>query len=448
MVAHGRSVHQHKRADPLAAPTDVPGITGGAKTVDTTAAATATNLAFDGAASGSNSQSAPPFGVTFDPTNPTSSSTALPQSTSPPSGPVAASQTTHPISMSTVIGTCVGAFIGASALILLGLWFYRRYLQSLKQRANSRGPLVSRNLRGDEQRRRSRLEPWGKLEDGDDKWEDMYQTKEVDQVAPMEKLTMFKKTPSVRTAYTHKSMHEDPAAFAFPQSFAQFDPNLAQTLTGNQTSMPEPRPFLGRVEVNSTVSWDSVGQDSYLSVRANRVTGGAMSPTLNMAIPTPEATVFEPHRWESAEVVHYGEGHSAEVVDPFQGGERKSVSNPFFNAQDYTARSRSNSVTKSPSSKGKERMIDPFDDMNAQMPKPHFVQHTTTDSTSSIESKEKAMQSLIAALDLSESEVRERLRVASMQPSVISQTSQYSLEEDVTRAFPLPPTLGGGSSRP
>jgi len=295
----------------------------------------------------------------------------------------------------------------------------------------------------------------------------VYQTterKDVDHVAPMEKLTMFKKTPSVRTAYTHKST--DVSAFDFPQSYAEFDPKLAQTLSFGKTQMPKPRPFLGRVDtqpVNSVNSWDTetVGNGSYLSTR--EPAGGAMSPSLHMAIPTPPPTISQTHKWESAEVVHYSEANSVEPNDPFASqndmDSRQSTHNPFFNAQDYESRprSRSNSVTKSPKAKGKERMrystassgVDPFDDINQHMPRPTFIKHTAAESSSSIESKERALHSLIAALEVSEQDARDRLRIASMQPSIISQASSIGgYEEDVTREFPLPPARTGDSSRP
>ena len=97
---------------------------------------------------------------------------------------------------------------------------------------------------------------------------------------------------------------------------------------------------------------------------------------------------------------------------------------------------------------------DPFDDINEPMPPPKFIHHLATSSSSSTdskESKEKALQSLIAALDISEDEARSRLRIASMQPSFISGISGFSSgspdEEDVTKEFPLPPSQSGGSSQ-
>ncbi|KAF9485192.1 hypothetical protein BDN70DRAFT_679190 [Pholiota conissans] len=474
MVAHGRPLHLAKRqagTDPLVIPTAAGVITDGVTSVNT-AVGTATNgLAFDSSAVTSVTESAPPLAPTntapptITPTVSSTSSTSSTETATPTEAAVTAASKN--IALSTVIGTCVGAFIGASALIIFGVWIYRRYSRSLKKRAMSRGPLsLGRNMTADQARRRSRLEPWNKLEDGDDKWEGMYQTKEreTDQVAPMEKLTMFKKTPSVRTAYTHKST--DVSAFDFPQSYADFDPKLAETLSTSSGKLPEPRPFMGRIDADPPQSWNSNGSQSYLSVRT-QMSSGAMSPSLHMAIPTPPPTASQAHIWESAEVVHevvhYSEAQSANVEhsDTLQvEDQRRSTHNPFFGARDAdprrsrsnsVSRSRSNSITtKSPTAKGKERMRysnDPFDDINESMPRPKFVQHLATASSSSTESKEKALQSLIAALDITEDDARTRLRIASMQPSLISNVSSMGGDiEDVTRDFPLPPSRSEGSN--
>ncbi|KAF5371847.1 hypothetical protein D9615_009546 [Tricholomella constricta] len=458
MVAHVAPRHLHKRqvVDPLAPPTGVAGIENTATTVDATA--TATNLVFDTAAP-SVTLSAPNLGITTTPvTTVKATPTATPESSTPT--PSVASAASSPIPMSTVVGACVGALIGAVALILLGLWFYRRYSRSLKQHARSRRALgTARNIGGDQSRRRSHLEPWNKLEDGDDKWEGMYQAKEVDNVAPMEKLTMFKKTPSVRTAYTHRS--DEPVTFD-SHPFAQYHPNLAQELASNDKApeLPIARQFLGRVDTGPAISWDgeTVGDSSYLSIRSNRLTSGAMSPTLNMAIPTPPATSSPLHRWESAEVLEY---EDPDFNNPFGAGSerRKSSHNPFFNAHSISpsksgTRSRSNSTRKADAQlskvdKGKGRAADddPFSDNFSSIPRPFVTSHTASGSLSSVSSNDRALQSLIAALDVSEEEVQERLRVASMQPSFISATSVYTSggeEEDVTGSFPLPPSTDGG----
>ncbi|GLB40174.1 hypothetical protein LshimejAT787_0800450 [Lyophyllum shimeji] len=464
MVAHVVPRHFAKRQDPIAAPTGV-GIETGGITVG--ASNTATTFAFDTAAPTGAPQTAPNLGITTTPVTtiqePTSSTVTSP--TADPS-PSTASASSSPIPMSTVVGACVGAFIGAIALIILGLFFYRRYSRYLKERARSRGALgTARNISGEQGRRRSHLEPWNKLEDGDDKWEGMYQAKEVDNVAPMEKLTMFKKSPSVRTAYTHKS--DEPVTIdAHP--FAQYHPNLAQELASNDksTDLPIARQFLGRVETGPPISWagETVGGEPFLSIRSGRVESGTASPTLAMAIPTPPATSSQLHRWESAEVIHYEEPER-DAQDSFgsDSERRKSTSNPFFNAKDSSPikpRSRSNStrsrstsvstVTPAPKvDKGKGRAADenPFaDDTLPSFPHPFATNHQQSTSLSSVSSNDRALQSLIAALNISEEQAQERLRVASMQPSFISAASAYTSggeEEDVTGSFPLPPSTEG-----
>ncbi|KAF9048744.1 hypothetical protein BJ165DRAFT_1402614 [Panaeolus papilionaceus] len=504
MVAHQRRLPLERRqagGDPILTSTVAVGISG----VRTASSVVPTGpLVFDTGAS-SNTPTPPPPPVDNVSTTPPTPAA----STSPATAPSTSSSTAvdpskasskNPISLSTVIGSCVGAFIGASALILFGIWTYRRYSKSLSKRSRSRGPHVQhRNVRGDQDRRKSKLEPWNKLGEDEDQWEGKYhtkETKEVDQVAPMEKLTMFKKTPSVRTAWTHNPA-EDAGALQFPQSFAPFDPNLAQTLTLDKPTLPEPRPFIGRVDANPTTSWDTqTGKDSFLTVHSNLRSSGAMSPTLNMAIPTPPAVVTE-HKWESAEVVNFPapvQPQNTASNNPFfnldnstQDEQQTTPHNPFFGATKDYQRSRSNSIsrsrsgsmtrsrssslsttvpevplTKSAKAKGKERMrysqatvasqatvtLDPFADIQSQLPpRPQFVQHVHTGSVSSTESKERALQSLVAALDLPESEVRNRLRIASMQPSIISQASAASTigpdVDEVARSFPLPPSSGG-----
>jgi hypothetical protein len=426
---------KRQASDPLDVPTSVAGISSGALTVGTDMASE-TSLAFDSAASDVHSSvTAPPFAITSNPVTTTTPSTT---SDLPSSSSIVSANASTPIPMSTVIGACVGAFVGAVALILLGLWFYRRSAQGMKK-PRSRGHPVqlsnTRNAQREHQRSRSRLEVWDKLEDGDDKWEGIYQTKGVDNLGPMEKLTMFKSSPSIRTTDTQKS-EETPMFDLNPHPFAQYHPQLAKDL-----SEVPPRPFLGRTDVTPTVSWDgqTLGHDSFLSLQSSRASG-AMSPTMNMAIPTPPATASEPHHWQSAEVVDYG-GESAEVIeDPFISSveRNKTYKNPFFNAQDYKALSKS--PQGSARTKGKQRAHDLLGYDSSPPLKPPHLTHAVAESTSSMASNERAMQSLIAALDISPEEVQERLRVASMQPSVMSATSTYE-EADVTSmsAFPLPP---------
>jgi len=278
------------------------------------------------------------------------------------------------------------------------------------------------------QRRSSRQDPWNKLDDGDDRWDDHSPREGGDHVQPMEKLTMFKKsTPSVRTAYT--TAHLDDTQLDFAPSFAQFDPKLAEGLASvhstSGTETPEPRPFLARVDVNPVISWDSeaAGKDTYLTARS-RMSGGAVSPHLNMAIPTPAAIPSQEH-------LYYSEGQSAEIHNPADDGPRRN--NPFFNAiEDEEV------PVRSAKSKGKEKMR--YSDSESR-PLPSQPMSVTVQQPE--EDKDRSMQSLMAALDLPPDS--QNPRVASMQPSLLSRTSQ--LTEDMTNDFPLPPGSQGYARR-
>ena len=378
-----------KRSDPIALPSasDISGVA-----VATNTAVTATGLSIDSGVAAGPTPNAPI--LTIIQTVSSSSATQSHAADAVSSG--------KSIPVSTVVGSCIGAFVFVSALIICGIWFYRRYAESLKRQALSRGSLKHR-LQPDPQRR-----PWNKLEDEEDKWEG--QTKEVDQVVPMEKLTMFKRAASVRTAYTHKSLDDHP--LTYPQSFAPFDTNLVRTLSAD---IPQSQSEV----VNPTKAHPSTFSSSSNSL------GEPLSSSLNMAIPTPEATVLQSHKWESAEVVQY-EGQSAEIVEPSTQPKR-SMHNPFFGSQENNrARPDSPSDEKPVNAKGKGRMdsisssllsSDPFEVLAAQLPRPI---HQATDSSASNQSKTRALQALMGALELSEDEVRDRLRVASMQPSEVS----------------------------
>ena len=373
-----------RSSDPITLPTDE-GISG---VIDATAGPTATaSLAVDSGASAGSVPAAPVFTVV---------QTALPTQSGNAAGAVSSSKS---IPVSAVIGSCIGAFIFVSALIIFGVWFYRRYSQSLRRQALSRGSL---KLRLKPAQRR----PWSKLEDDEDKGANTNQTKEVDQVVPMEKLTMFKRAASVRTAYTQKSV--DDHTLTYPHSFAPFDTNLVRTLSADPTIVPRSQ------------------SSEAISIKTPKLSPSTTNfgEPFNMAIPTPEATVLQSHKWESAEVVQY-EGH--EVVEPsVQDKEVKSLHNPFFGSQDYSL-SRP-SEEKLPNGKGRQPAhdsisssllsSDPFEALVAKLPKPSV--QLPTDSSASTQSKTRALQTLMGALELSEDEVRDRLRVASMQLSDVS----------------------------
>ncbi|KIK63153.1 hypothetical protein GYMLUDRAFT_483041 [Collybiopsis luxurians FD-317 M1] len=447
-------LHRFKRSDdPFASPT-VSGITGAQTAAG--GATTATQLAqASNAAESTQSESVNGIAANTVPSPFTSSSSSLTSSTSAAASQASTSDASS-ISMGTVIGACVGTLAGVLILILLGVWLYRRSDPTKKRRRPfpRSGPGLQPN--------------WNKLGDDEDRWEGMHKdTKagETVEIAPMEKLTMFKKsTPSVRTAYTTKTTSEELPPFNFDSHpFSQYHPNLAKELA---TLEEPPAPtFLNKMD-SRAVSWDgdTVGGSSFLSSRSNRMSG-SMSPSLDIARPTPALTNSEPHRWESAEVVNL-EGHVAEVVDsqgsnnPFLNSieRRKSQHNPFFGA--------SAPVPKNSKSKGREitppASRNPFADANDRddtsgdiTPTRPTFSHSAVGSVSSVSSNDRAIQSLIAALDTTPEEVQARLRVADIEPSLRSDTAdsiyttaEYNSdedEEDVTDSFPLPPGSEGSA---
>lgn len=475
------------------------GVSNSAIVVDTTAAAEASDLVLDGSAS-SKSQAPPPFIPSGTPVVTTSASI-----TPPPAEPTASSEANtvgasgKNISLSTVVGSCVAAFVGAALLIAIGFYFYRRYSASLKEKGRRR-PLprsaFSDNRGAGGEGRNSKT--WDRLDSGEfeeDKWEGKESSPSAHNAAatsrktpdhltvpPLEKMDMFKKSPSASSH--HGSGSDDQHGGAFEMQHHPY----GQANSSNPPKMPEARDLLGREPQNALgqidsgppISWaSSPSQTSFLS--AARIESGAMSPTLAMAIPTPPATRSQPHRWESAEVVNLPEAQSAEYVDD-NTGSRTSLHNPFFSGGggDYysppkrarstsqsTVRSRSNSnatVTQQPASSSAPPVpevsissskayddnrlsMDPFNDP-LPIP-PSFTRHQATGSASSAASNERAIRQLVAAagIGLNEDEVQRRLKAVSMQPSVISNSgdSMYTdadpdLAEEALKSFPKPPS--------
>ncbi|KAF8206498.1 hypothetical protein K438DRAFT_1963527 [Mycena galopus ATCC 62051] len=412
------------------------------------------------------------------------------------------SSSSSDISMGTVIGACLGALAGCIFIIFIGLCLYRR--------GNKPRPRSPSNAHKNVDKERA----WGKIEDdNEDKWEgkdggNKHTQKGIVSVAPMEKLTMFKKgTPSMRTTYSTTPDPENahlPSIAPFDHPFAQYHPGLAEKLAmEDNAELPQPRPFLARVDTMAPISWDgdTVGRDSFLSLNSN----SAVSPGQDLALPTPKLTSSEPHHWESAEVVHYDTTASNdEDTDAPRGRPepRKSYNNPFFGARmsthsTHSTRSRSNSRSYSQSrassraaspepepmpappplaytreQKGKGRAITPpsprssigsgtstitgaVRDMNPftdpsrtppatntafAMPVVHEPAHAHTHESTG--SHDRALQQLIDALGTTAEDVEARLRVASMQPSVMSEASGYTETDNDTlhQSWPVPPS--------
>lgn len=475
---HNRIVARQPQAPP--APTGVDGITGSVALENT--AAVGTLVLATNAPGSTASVSAPPLAgegaitLTSFNASPTSSEAAS-QSATPQSA-----ARSEP-SIGTVVAACIGAFVGAGVIIFVLYWWIKR---PAGQKTRARGAPGAFDPVGVRERERSWNRLGGDGGDGEDTWENKHKS----QADEDEKnFGMFKKTNSMRTTRTARALEEH--GFDLPPlEFSKYHPKLAEEL-----AQPE-KPFVRRQESN--ISWDgeTVGDDSFLSLRSVRIESGAMSPT-GVAKPTPPAMTTAIHRWESAEVITVEEPQPAYTVEPrnpfsdYAAVEerRKSGANPFFGAQEITrstsrARSRSNSTSgaaggrhsrsasrvsrtstvtraRTMSSAGAststhdypqiqtQQAVDPFSDEAAAAGIPKF-KHVHSDSTSSNPlANEHALKSLIAALNLTQEEVEERLRVASFAPSVSTRYSNVSGISGITedpedtatiRDFPKPPS--------
>lgn len=434
-------------------------------TGESTAAAAATTASGLILASGGSSilNTAPPLASSFTPTiTSTISTQATDVTTSSPAATSnsAALKGSSSVAVSTVVAACVGSFVGLALLICVFIWWSRH--PSTKTRNLPRSPVAeNRNARGREEQGRVRSQVWDKLDDEGGKWAGPSSppTRQMSQQEMDEKnFPMFKKrSPSTRTTRTTKALEEH--GFDMPP-ISQYHPSLAKELALEQ---PE-RPFAQRQE--SGISWDgeTLGDDSFLSLRSVRIESGSMSPTMGMAAKmTPPAmpSSHQLHHWQSAEVLTVEE--SANPFADSSEERRKSRSNPFFNANEVhrssSRRSRSNSRGHSHSRNASRTsrnivrsrvvseagsQIDPFADLHG-VPEPtipEIVSHQHNPSVASGESAEssRAMQSLIAALDMSQVH-RQSLRV-SMPPSTASRYSGSFLEpeDDIGVARDHPPT--------
>lgn len=396
----------------------------------------------------------------------TTSDTSAPTSTAEPTASQTPSQAisgSSSLSTGAVVAACVGAFVGLAILICVFIW-WTRHNTTKRSGGIPRSPMSeNRNARGEVDQQKTRSGLWNKLDDGrGGRLEEMPAEDEDEK-----NFSMFKKsrTMSMRTTRTAKALEEH--GIDMPP-LTKYHPDLAQ-----QLAQPE-RPFAQRQE--SGVSWDgeTVGDDSFLSLRSVRIESGTMSPT-GIAKMTPPA-IAHIHRWESAEVLTLEDSTTANATtstaaeaaseNPFADvsvERRRSGANPFFGAGEVhrstSRRSRSSSrgpsrnaskARRSPSrsrvmSSGSE--IDPFADLPGSSeaarelpPFSHSFHAHTESSLSSGVTSEHAMRSLIAALDLTQEEVEERLRVVSMQPTLDSRYSSVlsGMDDDISQ-FPKAP---------
>ncbi|KAI1797263.1 hypothetical protein LXA43DRAFT_983527 [Ganoderma leucocontextum] len=444
------------------------GITNGGFTV---AAATGTGpLQFNTAAPTGGVTSAPPLvsdsSIVLTTTTPSSTSSSSPPSDTSLGQSAVSSSGRSQVPLGTIVGAGIGVFIGIVVLMFI---FYAWHKRSTEKKLSTTG---RRNAEGKAEQQRQQARQFQQLDDSESIQGDVSPTSpnvRAQQELDEKNFSMFKKSPSVRSAYTHKTGSDDGNHFDLPQlEFTKYHPNLAQELS---LDIPQ-KPFASAARENSGVSWDgeTLGDDSFLSMRSARVESGTMSPTMVMAKMTPPATASALHRWESAEVLHIEEEDTSLVPqskNPFAEmaeEQRSRGTNPFFNAQDMhrrsrAGRSRSNSRTSRTSrahslvrsdtlgtvNSSTNPFLDPHEAVPfsaIQMPSPNSILHSPplpTGASIQMLGSEHAMASLIAALDLTKDAAEERLRVVSMQGSVMSAYSNDDSDIATMREFPLPP---------
>jgi len=183
------------------------------------------------------------------------------------------------------------------------------------------------------------------------------------------KFGLFEKEPSIRSVMDEKakiSMSDD--HYFDPSTMASFA-NYQAGPVNDFSPLPHPR-SLASHEVPQSVTWDGrtpIG-DSFPSLHGS--VSDTMSPTAVVVRQTSLTTDAAQHRWESAEVLMMGEiitepmsVYSDASQNPFnddmaprrstgsKGSDRRSNSNPFFNASQHnpfserSTRSRASSVS-------------------------------------------------------------------------------------------------------
>ncbi|KAI6003404.1 hypothetical protein EDC04DRAFT_2908214 [Pisolithus marmoratus] len=321
--------------------------------------------------------------------------------------------------------------------VLLALYCSKRQKSNQKRSPPSR----HRNAANDASRRRSHLEPWGRLpDDKEDRWEGNLPMRQRPSSSPIEKLaTMFNRSPSTNSGEKSSEGPHVRESFGTLQPFEKYHPDLAAQMASQaavaeaDAEIMKPPPahtFMGHVE---SVSWDgeTVRGDSFLS-RGSRLSGNMSPALMSKEKTTPAATESRLHRWESAEVLHTdrpgpADGKQNPFADSAAVPLTRVASNPFFNARE----------------KPTKRTLLPN-----TTPNPFADSHSITapiDSPASLPptANDRALQSLIAALEASPMEAEERRRIISMHSSVYSRGSYVPSETgsdavSVT-AFPFPP---------
>ena len=455
--------------------TTVPGLSSiagfsGTSAVETNVANTDTLIINTGATTTPHSTS-----TSFVTSTSTSSSTAATDSSSNVSdSSSSASKKSSSIPIGTVVGVCVGVFAVLCAVLFLVLWMGQRQRQRLKRTyAKGRSPISrTHNDMQNAERRKSGREVWVKMEDKDEGYEKyaMRRTSTAPSGAgsgvTVERSITVKSTKSSKT---YKSGFGAGLGLADTFKTPEVPPRLE--FTDSEMGMGRTIPPFARNEHESMASWDgeTIAGGSFLSLkRGSEVESGevyrsvgAMSPSMVVSHPTPPATSSDLHTW-----------HEAEVVSPdgAYGGVEEHLNHPYASVP--PSRTSQETVRKS-TVKSKNPFLDPkspFDDafgISGKPPpasggsaasEPSAYSQSSTKTTRGTFAEQQdhllqprltqrdnhAMQSLIAALNISPEDAHERVSAAlqptpreSMQSSVYTDADDSSLHSE---NFPLPPT--------
>lgn len=346
-----------------------------------------------------------------------------------------------------------------------------------------------RDITGDADRRKSGREAWVKMSDDKNEKPDAYAMKRTTQVSVAPSSTIVPQSPitiersmtvkSAKSTKTFKSLGYG-AGLGFSHTFktAEAPPQLEFT----DSSMGDGivHPF---ARTQAPVSWDSrtvAEGESYLSLKrdSDQVHFGLDSPVSSLAIshPTPPAVETNLHQWEKAEVVSPGvttpqDAYGGVVEDDWKSSHshstiRKASSsrNPFTDMTEnpFHDPSPSHAVVYYPqpnnapsaASSSQASYFPVQTELTPRAQQFSNAEHEVAHQHERNESNERAMASLIAALDITPEQAQERLSAAAFPTprasaasslsfgmhSKISEVSESeTIDEENYRRFPLPP---------
>lgn len=436
MPVHGAHAHLLRRQDSSLSQVIQPSIDGlsGAQSLGT-ANPTASGLIFDTAAQNSATPNL-------------NSQQLMPSSTVVASNMDSGDSSQNSISNGAVVGACVGAFVLFAAVVLLAYWYFHRPIKSKPSRPgpyddshhHHSNPMVlsplaqSLNAQAEAERVRAADRKRGVYQSSfNDSKEDVFSAREKTSPVPsaytmntQTRLIDKRPTPSLHSI-EHDRMSTLTNDLSGDASFSKYHPFLAEEIA----LPPVPRVSHGRGD-----SWGSETNTTDRNTQFSRSDvdlqfGHGRTPSFKSNVSSANRNPFD---------------------DPASlPRSAKPAENPFFSANNpIPARKRaaSNAQTNpfassstTPSTSVANIHIVPPPVMPALVAERGKKTHAAADSIGS-NTSDRALASLVAALNVSPEEVQERLRIASMQslqPSIVSTAA--SDDEHNIDEFPLPPTL-------